>query len=145
MILSLRTGVLTKPDRIEDGDHEPWLAIASNRNRAWKLTHGWYVTKQCNTKELDQNLPFEQVRDNERLFFENEEPWKGLDQDRFGTPKLVDALSKLLSQMIRERYSPTVLSLIVVFLKCTKRFRNGLKQLKNNKLGSRYPFPTTRS
>ena len=139
----LRPGVLTKADRIDEGDHHPWLTIAANENRAWKLTHGWYVTKQCSTTELSQNLSPEEVLAKERTFFKDTEPWKGLEQNRFGTPKLADALSNLLSQMIRDKYFPIPSSLIVVFLKYTRRFPNSSERFRKPSQISPNHFQTT--
>ena len=136
----LRPGVLTKADRIDEGDHHPWLTIAANGNRAWKLTHGWYVTKQCSTTELSQNLSPEEVLAKERSFFKDKEPWKGLEQDRFGTPKLADALSDLLSQMIRDKYFPIPSSLNCSLPEVHATISEQLRKVQETLAGLPEPF-----
>lgn len=103
---TLTAGVLTKPDTVAKGEHDNWLRILQNKNHI--LKHGWYVTRQCSAEELSKNLAWEKVREMEQSFF-GQEPWCKLDRSRFGTPRLVSALSTLLSTMIQERH------LIVVF------------------------------
>ena len=100
-ILTLTTGVLTKPDTVEAGGHESWFRSIQNKHHI--LKHGWYVTCQCSMEELSKNLPWEKVGQMEQLFF-RQEPWSKLDASRLGTPKLVSALSSLLSTIIQERY-----------------------------------------
>jgi hypothetical protein len=99
--------VLTKPDTIQDGEHEPWLKIL--KGECHLLKHGWFVTRQCSMNELAKGLTWDQVRSLENGFFDTEEPWHNLDlRHRFGTKKLVAALSTLLSSMIVERYYSSV-------------------------------------
>src|SRR5437667_1649517 len=71
-ILTLTTGVLTKPDTVEAGGHESWFRIIQNKHHI--LKHGWYITRQCSMEEFSKNLPSEKVQQMEQLFF-REELW----------------------------------------------------------------------
>lgn len=129
---------------IGEGDHDKWLSIV--RNEEWKLKHGWYVTRQCSTKELAQDLSAEEVRANESLFFKNTKPWQSMiDSGSLGTPRLVDALGNLLSKMIREESLPNLSSLTVVFPDFKRRFLRNSLMLTEVWIVSQNRFPTTRN
>ncbi|CAG8638734.1 12537_t:CDS:2, partial [Acaulospora morrowiae] len=97
----LRTlGVLTKPDMIEQNTHEPWLKIM--KGEAHKLSLGYYVIKNPNKKRLMENITFEEAREEEIAFFENETPWRDNYEinERIGVKKLQSKLSDLLIKAI---------------------------------------------
>ncbi|CAG8649295.1 632_t:CDS:2, partial [Acaulospora colombiana] len=56
-------GVLTKPDMIEAGTHEPWLKIM--RGEAHKLSLGYYIVKNPNKMQLVEKITFEDARKEE--------------------------------------------------------------------------------
>ncbi|KAI0657630.1 P-loop containing nucleoside triphosphate hydrolase protein [Cubamyces menziesii] len=97
-------GVLTKPDRIPSGEEDGWLRYI--RNQSEPLTHGWFSVKQPDSRALSAGITWEEARESERHFFLYTAPWNQLDleyQNRLGTYKLVERLSDLLSDKIRER------------------------------------------
>src|SRR5437667_7874462 len=76
-----------------------------------------------------KNLPWDKVRQMEQFFF-RQEPWCKLDGSRLGTPKLVSALSTLLSTMIQERYlKGFVLKLIKSLPEVQKRIAGHRKRV----------------
>ncbi|KAI0078419.1 hypothetical protein K474DRAFT_1744981 [Panus rudis PR-1116 ss-1] len=95
-------GVLTKPDLIQYGEENAWVAILEGRRHF--LKHGYFVTKQPSPKELEELITFPEARAREQYFFANESPWKGLAslRDRMGTPNLTKELSRLLGAVINQ-------------------------------------------
>ena len=55
-------------------------------------------------------MSLEKARRMEHDFFIGNNMWNKLDRNRLGSPKLADALSGLLSQMIEELSEPFLLS-----------------------------------
>ncbi|EKM56257.1 uncharacterized protein PHACADRAFT_140877 [Phanerochaete carnosa HHB-10118-sp] len=97
----LRTiGVLTKPDLIQHGEEDAWLRVLEGSSHP--LKHGYFVTKQPSPQELEERVPFAEARLRETTFFEQTAPWchKSNLSERFGTPYLTKALSKLLGGVI---------------------------------------------
>ncbi|CAG8699061.1 641_t:CDS:2, partial [Acaulospora colombiana] len=94
-------GVLTKPDIIEPGTHEPWLRII--RGEAHKLSLGYYIVKNPNKKRLMENITLREAREEEIDFFKNEMPWKDYRNhlsELIGIEKLQQKLSDLLIKAI---------------------------------------------
>ncbi|KAG8921360.1 hypothetical protein FRC02_000285 [Tulasnella sp. 418] len=97
-------GVLTKPDMISaTGEFKTcqyWLDVLEGRKLP--LTHGYYVTRQPNEKELHESIGNEDARRLEMSFFEtsflNSSPEM---ETRCGTHKLAEAMSQLLVEMMR--------------------------------------------
>lgn len=56
------------------------------------------------------NMSLEKARKMEQDFFIGNNMWNKLDRNRLGSPKLAEALSRLLSQMIEELSEPFLLS-----------------------------------
>jgi len=99
----LRTiGVLTKPDTIQKGEEHAWLGILEGRSH--QLKHGYFVTKQRSPEQLEQGMTFDEARQHEALFFQNQYPWKENKnlRNRMGTPSLTAELSKLLGAVINQ-------------------------------------------
>ncbi|CAG8447927.1 4186_t:CDS:2 [Dentiscutata erythropus] len=93
-------GVLTKPDQIEEDTHEIWLKIL--QGEAYKLDLGYYIIKNPTKKQLNDGITFEEAREDESRFFENEEPWNRFHlQERIGIKNLQNKLSKLLIKAIK--------------------------------------------
>ncbi|CAI2165758.1 22_t:CDS:2 [Funneliformis geosporum] len=99
--LGTRTlGVLTKPDTIEEGTHEPWLKIM--RGEAHKLALGYYIVRNPKPSELKNGITFKVARQNEMNFFEYETPWKNFHpRKRLGVTFLQEKLSELLIKAIK--------------------------------------------
>ncbi|KZS94169.1 hypothetical protein SISNIDRAFT_410420 [Sistotremastrum niveocremeum HHB9708] len=96
-------GVLTKPDAIQPGDHDRWLAILEGRSEP--LHHGYWLTKQPTSADLARGVSFEEARQIADRFFQSEEPWRSCTFEikrRMGIPNLVSKLSRELSRLIDE-------------------------------------------
>ncbi|GAX85388.1 hypothetical protein CEUSTIGMA_g12804.t1 [Chlamydomonas eustigma] len=95
-------GVITKPDNIPKGEHDKWVALASNRRRGQELSLGYYVVRNPGQHELDESIRFEEARVKESEYFRSSLYWpsNGELQGRLGTTFLRNALSDLLVQGI---------------------------------------------
>ena len=95
--------VVTKPDRLQRGESfEQWEQILSGDK--YQLGFGYYVVKNNPDTTVSNTI----ARREEDTFFSKEEPWSTILSkygDRFGTSKLVTALSQKLTQQIRTRYA----------------------------------------
>lgn len=99
---SANSGVLTKADLVQEGEHEHWLKIINNKSHI--LHHGYYMTRlPANPTETLQNAD---ARPKEARYFAGHQHWKTADRNRLGIPKLTDALSTRLSIMIEETFPP---------------------------------------
>ncbi|KAK3659734.1 hypothetical protein LTR56_001097 [Elasticomyces elasticus] len=97
-------GVLTKPDLIES-ERYPLLQLVLGGEK-YKLAdpNAWFVTKQLTQKELNRNASRHHARQSEQSFFAGQ-PWNGpfaAHSERFGTPKLQQAMSRKLTELIRQ-------------------------------------------
>ncbi|KAL8763297.1 MAG: hypothetical protein Q9184_000853 [Pyrenodesmia sp. 2 TL-2023] len=92
-------GVLTKPDRVQDGENlEQWIDILNGKK--FKLGHGYFVVKN----NPDPRVSHAVARHEEDEFFRETEPWAQIlrsHHERFGTLKLQGVLSKRLTAQIR--------------------------------------------
>ncbi|KIJ53717.1 hypothetical protein M422DRAFT_775734 [Sphaerobolus stellatus SS14] len=96
-------GVLTKPDRIPEGETGKWIGLI--RNEQSKLAHGWFCVKQLSSAELEKKLSFEEARRLGEEFFKNR-PWSNLEttyQRQLGTAALTKSLSQHLLDLIAKR------------------------------------------
>jgi hypothetical protein len=98
--LGVRTlGVLTKPDRVEEGTFSIWKPVLEGQEQ--RLHHGYYVVKNPDPKHLGR-LSWEEARADEKAFF-REEPWMSLSNDityRLGAIHLAAKLATLLEKVI---------------------------------------------
>ncbi|KAA1470484.1 P-loop containing nucleoside triphosphate hydrolase protein [Dentipellis sp. KUC8613] len=97
-------GVLTKVDRIDPGDRDRWLERL--RGVVDPLAHGWFSTKQPDATGLQLNTSWQDAQTQEERFFAKEDPWYSLPRehrDRLGTRNLTRKLSRVLSDLIRQR------------------------------------------
>ena len=101
-------GVLTKPDTVEQGELEAWENVMKNKSHP--LFHGYYLTRFPNSDEKEMSMSLEKARKMEQDFFIGNNMWNKIHRNRLGSPKLADALRRLLSQMIEELSEPFLLS-----------------------------------
>ncbi|KAI0746433.1 P-loop containing nucleoside triphosphate hydrolase protein [Daedaleopsis nitida] len=94
-------GVLTKPDTLTAGStktRDLWLEVLEGRRHP--LLHGYYCTRQPD--EDERRLPRLDARAAEASFFAKTAPWStSVVPGRFGTWNLVQNISALLTQIIR--------------------------------------------
>lgn len=99
--LARTVGCLTKPDRWPIGT-KTHIIQSVLRGDAFAVGHGYFVTKQPNQLELNDNISADDARNSEDQFFTHA-PWSTELQDfqeRFGTFKLRDFLSVKLTNQI---------------------------------------------
>lgn len=97
-------GVLTKPDRIPDGEHAHWLPFI--RNEKEPLDNNWFCVKQPSSIDMKQKITWEDARKREDEYFSLTAPWNELDSTYLKylrTRNLVDRLSSVLSDLIAKR------------------------------------------
>ncbi|KAJ1301437.1 hypothetical protein OPQ81_008695 [Rhizoctonia solani] len=119
-------GVLTKPDRIEGGEEQKWLAFI--RGETEVLSKGWFCVKQPSPSELEEKLSWGEARQREQEFFSTTQPWatQSLSVRRhFGTARLTARLSEILSDLIQNRMP----SLIQEIQRLTQSTVEGLRAL----------------
>lgn len=94
-------GVLTKPDRVQEGEGlAQWIDILNDKK--FKLGHGYYVVKN----NPDPRVSHSVARQEEDQFFAETDPWArtlSSHSERFGTLKLQEVLSERLTAQIRTR------------------------------------------
>ncbi|KAI0743151.1 P-loop containing nucleoside triphosphate hydrolase protein [Daedaleopsis nitida] len=101
----LRTiGVMTKPDTLTAGSTKArnmWLEVLEGRRHP--LLHGYFCTRQPDDDERSRGISAAAAREAELKFFQSTTPWATSGhQHRFGTTNLVQNISKLLTNIIRE-------------------------------------------
>ncbi|KAI6014111.1 hypothetical protein PISMIDRAFT_109943 [Pisolithus microcarpus 441] len=97
-------GVLTKPDRIPQGEEESWIRLI--RNEVEPLDNNWYCVKQPSSHDISLGINWVDARNMEKQFFATKKPWSGLDSHlrRFlGTGRLTERLSAILAESIARR------------------------------------------
>lgn len=95
-------GVLTKPDRVEDGTFEIWRPVLEGK--VHKLQHGYYVVKNPDPQQL-KDVTHEKARATEVTFFQQGR-WASLGASistRLGSDRLAIKLSALLEDLIKAR------------------------------------------
>ncbi|KAG8683246.1 hypothetical protein FRC11_013789, partial [Ceratobasidium sp. 423] len=119
-------GVLTKPDRIERGEEQKWLAFI--RGETEVLSKGWFCVKQPSPSELEERLSWSEARQREHEFFSTLHPWATQSlpvRQHFGTARLTTRLSEILSDLIQNRMP----SLIQEIQRLTQTTVEGLRSL----------------
>ncbi|KAF8515814.1 P-loop containing nucleoside triphosphate hydrolase protein [Hysterangium stoloniferum] len=113
-------GVLTKPDRIPEGEHARWFKLI--RNEVSVLQNGWYCVKQPSSAELGKGLTFVDARRHGEEFFKTTTPWSTLDfmyQKRLGTQAVIQKLNEFLMDVISKRV-PEIMQELQTLLQQTK-------------------------
>jgi hypothetical protein len=107
-LLCSSSGVLTKPDRIPEGEHTRWLKLI--RSEVSALQNGWYCVKQPSSAELGKGLAFLDARRRGEDFFKSS-PWSTLApmyKKRLGTQAVTQKLNEFLMAVISKRYNPSL-------------------------------------
>ncbi|KAJ2922805.1 hypothetical protein H1R20_g14300, partial [Candolleomyces eurysporus] len=97
-------GVLTKPDRIPEGEQNHWLPFIRNEREA--LDNNWYCVKQPSSSDIKQKITWDEARKREDDYFSMTPPWNELDTiylKYLRTRNLVERLSSVLSDLIAKR------------------------------------------
>ncbi|KAL1739056.1 P-loop containing nucleoside triphosphate hydrolase protein, partial [Schizophyllum fasciatum] len=97
-------GVLTKPDRIPNGEEHHWIAFIKNEKEP--LEHNWFSVKQPSSHELKQGITWAEARQSENNFFSSTAPWSEMDsmyQKYLRTTNLIKRLSDILSDLVAKR------------------------------------------
>ncbi|KAI0698693.1 P-loop containing nucleoside triphosphate hydrolase protein [Earliella scabrosa] len=118
-------GVMTKPDTLAAGStkaRDLWLEVLEGRRHP--LRHGYFCTRQPDDDERLRGISPADARAAELAFFQNTVPWASSShRHRFGTNNLVQNISKLLTQIIRESL-PALLDQIAAQLEtCNEQLR----------------------
>lgn len=97
-------GVLTKPDRIPDGEEIHWISFIKNEKEP--LEHGWFSVKQPSSNELKRGITWTEARQSENNFFSSTPPWSEMEamyQKYLRTSNLIKRLSDILSDLVAKR------------------------------------------
>lgn len=95
-------GVLTKPDKLEQGNEEEVVAVLNNLRKPLKL--GFVMVK--NRSQSQQELSLEAALKCEHDFFSSHPTFSCLDQRLLGATSLTSLLTKLLVSQIQEQLAP---------------------------------------
>ena len=110
---------MTKPDTLTAGSTKArglWLEVLEGRR--YPLHHGYYCTRQPDDDERSRGISGAAACAAEASFFQSTAPWSGSNhQHRFGTTNLMQNISRLLTQIIRESYVILILSALLLRLK----------------------------
>ncbi len=94
-------GILTKADRLPEGQEATWMKILQNQPERYQLLHGYFAVKNPGQPELDEGLSNEEARKKEKQFFRGESWQKA--KDRCGTKQLRECLCQLLHDLVNQQ------------------------------------------
>lgn len=117
-------GVLTKPDRIEEGNQGSWFSLL--RNEKVPLEHEWFCVKLPGPEELRNRISGADARLKEDQFF-TQLPWSTMEdvRPRLSVKSLTERLSDVLSDVIAQEL-PRVQAEIDQNIKETEKELQGL-------------------
>ncbi|KAG9127030.1 hypothetical protein FRC07_000957 [Ceratobasidium sp. 392] len=101
-------GVITKPDRIEDGQQRQWIPLITGESHA--LANGWFCVKQPSTSEREDGCTWENARTIENAYFNTAPGWSAISAEyrtNLGTRNLAFKLGQVLSSDVHKRL-PTI-------------------------------------
>lgn len=102
--MTLVVGVLTKADTVPSGSinkQRRWADVLEGNLHSTK--HGYFCTRLPDDKERLEGITPDAARKAETSFFDTKEPWATSSRrERCGTHALVNYVSDLLTQFIRE-------------------------------------------
>lgn len=96
--------MLTKPDRIPEGEEARWTRFIKNEYEP--LENGWFSVKQPDSNALKAGITWADARRKESEYFTSALVWSELDseyQRYLGTANLTERLSQILSELIAKR------------------------------------------
>ncbi|UZJ57500.1 hypothetical protein CBS101457_006820 [Exobasidium rhododendri] len=128
-------GVLTKPDRVEEGVFQNWKPILEGTEQ--KLLHGYYVVKNPDPTQLSK-LTHKQAREHEKNFF-HQKKWSSLGSkvtSRLGSAKLAGRLSSLLEQIIKISIPDIVKGVIAMHQEVKNELDSLPKQVEEGRMVS---------
>ncbi|KAK0447310.1 P-loop containing nucleoside triphosphate hydrolase protein [Armillaria borealis] len=128
-------GVLTKPDRIPQGDEQGWLDFI--RNEKEHLDNNWYCVKQPSSTDIKRNITWAEARKRESEFFSLTAPWVDLEpmyHQYLGTNNLIERLSTTLSDLISKRLPEIQLEIERAMHRTMQQLAQLPKELSNNPL-----------
>ena len=105
-------GILTKADRIPEGQEATWMKILQNHQKTYQLLHGYFAVKNPGQAELEEGLSNKEAREKEEQFFRGRR-WQAA-KDRCGTKQLRDGLCQLLHDLVNQQ-----LEAEMFFFSCT--------------------------
>lgn len=94
-------GILTKADRIPEGQEATWMKILQNHQKTFQLLHGYFAVKNPGQAELEEGLSNKEAREKEEQFFRGRR-WQAA-KDRCGTKQLRDGLCQLLHDLVNQQ------------------------------------------
>ena len=94
-------GILTKADRLPEGQEKTWMKILQNQHERYQLLHGYFAVKNPGQPELDEGLSNQEARKKEEQFFRGE-CWQAA-KDRCGTKELRECLCQLLHDLVNQQ------------------------------------------
>lgn len=77
-----------------------WLDVLEGRVM-YSLRHGYFCTRQPDDQDRENNITHAEAREKEAKYFRSTAPWStSSNSQAFGTPRLVENLSKQLIEII---------------------------------------------
>ena len=126
-------GLITKPDKLDDGSdrEKAFIKMASNRDVVLQL--GWHVLR--NRCHETRTATREERDANETAFFTKAgSPWLALPSDRLGVGSLRPRLSTVLMNQILAQLAPILEDVKALSLECEQSLtRLGVSRAKNMK------------
>ena len=95
-------GVLTKPDLVDKGAHEPVLELLDDRRH--RLSLGWHIVRNPGQQQLDNAEASPSRHAVENDFFRYEVPWNSIDKDKCTIATLRTKLQGILATHIRREF-----------------------------------------
>ncbi|KAL1746323.1 P-loop containing nucleoside triphosphate hydrolase protein [Schizophyllum fasciatum] len=97
--------VLTKPDIIRTGatsSRERWRRIMDGQEAKHKLRHGYFGVLLPDDDGRAAHISRDAMRTRSQKFFSSEQPWRKMNQQRFGVTNLVAYVGSLLVRLIEK-------------------------------------------
>ena len=106
-------GILTKADKIPEGQEATWMKILQNEQEKYQLLHGYFAVKNPGQRELNKGLSNKEARKKEEQFF-SKLRWRAA-KDRCGTKQLRECLCQLLHDLVNQQLEAEIVFLHIYF------------------------------